>query len=461
MNGKGQWSERIRAVLRWLRRRAESGVFLFWLAPLGALWLARAAVAGRIRGEESRLFGRWRNYLRFGLEDVRRAYWPGIRFERVRDIWFHLVAVEFFAVLNATGGAVPERGGRERILVVKLAHLGDTLHIFPMLRTLRQQRPDAEVDLLVGPWCEGLARIFGLHDRLLTLAPRLGLFDRGQTRLRRPAWAELRWLLALRRRGYDLVFSTSTTTLAEVLLMHAARARRWVGTRVPGGGHVPPGESALVPYDSRKYEAERVMELLDLAGLKGGESRLFFPLSPSAVAAVRDRLRQAGIGPDDPYAVLCPGAGWPGKLWPADRFAELGGRLRRERNLAIVLVGSPAEKELCATVARRLEPPAVSLAGETTIEQLAALLAGAALFAGNDSGPMHVAACFQVPAVVMFGPTVASKWAPRHPTSRCLQHEDCAGCISWHYRAHCLHGNRCMQAISVDEAWRAVQEAMR
>ena len=73
---------------------------------------------------------------------------------------------------------------------------------------------------------------------------------------------------------------------------------------------------------------------------------------------------------------------------------------------------------------------------------------------------MHLAACFQVPTVVFFGPTVASKWAPRHAAARCLQHEDCSGCISWHYRANCVHENRCMKAISVEEAWQAVEQVL-
>ena len=44
--------------------------------------------------------------------------------------------------------------------------------------------------------------------------------------------------------------------------------------------------------------------------------------------------------------------------------------------------------------------------------------------------------------------------------ARCLQHEDCSGCISWHYRANCVHENRCMKAISVEEAWQAVEQVL-
>ena len=177
-------------------------------------------------------------------------------------------------------------------------------------------------------------------------------------------------------------------------------------------------------------------------------------------AAARSLLAEAGVAAGAPLAVLVPGAGWPGKQWPAEWFAAIGDRLRREAGFAVVLAGSAGEAELCRSVAARMREPAASLAGKTSLAQLAALLAQAGLFVGNDSGPMHLAACFQSPSVVCFGPTIASKWAPRHARARVLQHEDCAGCVSWHFRASCLHGNRCMKSIAADEVWTAISAVL-
>ena len=449
------------AFLRWLRRRVESVLFLGLLGLLAPLLVLRLLLSGWDPAEGRRLRVRWGRYLVGGLEDLRRAYWPGIRFEKMADIWFHVAVAEFFSVLNATARPVADAPGSGGILVVKLAHFGDALHIFPMLRELRKQRPGARLDLLVGPWSEGLAKTYGQWDELLLNVPRLGSFERGGAARRRTLTAEVRWLLALRRRRYELVISTSITTLAEVLLAQAIHARRWVGTDMPGGLYSPPGAGVrLVPYDSRRYEAARVMGLLDLIGAPEGDSDLYYPLSAAAMQAAEDLLQGQGLPRQGRYAVLCPGAGWPGKQWLPDRFAAIGDRIRCQTGMAIVLVGAGAEKPLCDAVARQMREPVIRLDGRTTLDQLAAVLAKAAVFVGNDSGPMHLAACFQVPTVVFFGPTVASKWAPRHAAARCLQHEDCSGCISWHYRANCVHENRCMKAISVEEAWQAVEQVL-
>lgn len=444
------------SMLRWFRARMEAGLFSALLVALFPLLVVRAGMRGWNSPAVRALLVRWRRFLVHGLDDLRVACWPGIRFERAGDIWFHVALIELFAVLNATSRTV-RAAAVSGVLVIKLGHFGDTLHIFPMMRALWKQRAGERVDLLVGPWCADLARIYETHDEVLVQAPRWGSLNRGGKMGRRSIGREILWLLKLRRRNYRIVISSTAPILVEVLMMYALRAGRWVGTTLPPHLYEPEGAAVLVPYDSKMHEADRLMGFLRLLDLSGGPADLYYPLSPEAIAAAEKMLREGGIPAGGRYAVLCPGAGWPGKQWLPERFAEVGNRLRGQGDLSVVLVGSPGERALCEEVARAMGGGAIQLAGRTTLDQLAAILSGASLFVGNDSGPMHVAACFNVPAVIFFGPSIASKWAPRHAAARYLQHEDCSGCIGWHYRAACLHENRCMKAIQVNEAWAAVQ----
>ena len=430
---------------------------LVFLLPF---FLGRSVILGVDRRGLRQLWSRWRLYLGQGLDELRKATWPGIRYERIADIWFHVALMELFSVLNVTRRPERKSHSEERILVVKLAHFGDALHVFPMVREIRRQRPAAIIDMLVGPWCEGLARHYGLNDNVLVHFPRLGLFDRGLRSTRRSIWAEVRWLMYLRRRRYDLILSTSTTTLSELVLMHALQPCKWVGTCVEEWLHPSGDDAILIRYDYCMYESKRVMGLLGLVALNEGPADLFYPLDPRACDAGRSLLEKAGLPLHAAYAILCPGAGWPGKQWVPDRFAEIGDRLWREKGLHVVITGSAEEQGLCDEVARHMKTPVINIAGKTTIGQLAGVISQSALFVGNDSGPMHLAACFRVPSVLLFGPTVASKWAPVHPAARCLQHEDCQGCVSWHFRATCVHENRCMKAVSTEEVWSSVMDVL-
>jgi ADP-heptose:LPS heptosyltransferase len=209
-----------------------------------------------------------------------------------------------------------------------------------------------------------------------------------------------------------------------------------------------------VPYDSRRYEAERVGDLLIPLGLEFNDNRLEYNVPASDQQIVDTRLRELKLDPGrERLVVLAPGAGWPGKLWGEDNFARLADTLAERYQARCLLAGSAGEAPMGARIQRRAARPLVNGMGTTTWDQLAALMARAGLFIGNDSGPMHLAAVFDVPSLVIFGPTVASKWAPRSAHNRVLQSDQpCDGCWGWHPRAQCVHDHRCMRSITVERA---------
>ena len=108
-----------------------------------------------------------------------------------------------------------------------------------------------------------------------------------------------------------------------------------------------------------------------------------------------DALAAAGFERGARILCLGPGAGEPRRMWPVERFGELG-RALRERFDGIAVLGSPAEAELCGELARQVG--GVSLAGRP-LHLAAALLASSALYVGNDSGLSHLAAAQGYPAV--------------------------------------------------------------
>jgi ADP-heptose:LPS heptosyltransferase len=117
----------------------------------------------------------------------------------------------------------------------------------------------------------------------------------------------------------------------------------------------------------------------------------------------------SGMGLNAPV-ILHPGAGAAWKRWPAERFAGLAAKLRR-RGTPVALLEGPADAPAVADVLSRLTGP-VAVIREGSPRALAAILAAARLFVGNDSGPTHLAAAVGTPTVALFGPTDPASWSP-------------------------------------------------
>ena len=147
------------------------------------------------------------------------------------------------------------------------------------------------------------------------------------------------------------------------------------------------------------------------------------------------------------------------KRWYPERFAEVAANYANSYD--IIIFGGPNEVEMAQEIEDNLKRLKVTnytnLAGKTTIEELCANIGGCSLFITNDSGPMHVAAAYQVPTVCIFGPTKykeTSQWM--NSKSILVRHEmDCSPCMK---RECPLGHHECMKSITASEVIEAVKE---
>lgn len=149
------------------------------------------------------------------------------------------------------------------------------------------------------------------------------------------------------------------------------------------------------------------------------------------------------------------------KRWYPERFAKVAAEFNDRFN--IVIFGGPNEVEMAKDIENELIRLHVSnytnLAGKTSIQELCAYIGGCSLFITNDSGPMHVAAAYQVPTVAIFGPTrykETSQW--KNEKSLIVRHEmDCSPCMK---RECPLGHHNCMKEITADEVIDAVKSIL-
>jgi heptosyltransferase-2 len=292
----------------------------------------------------------------------------------------------------------------DRILIVKLADIGDVLTATPALCALRQTFPAARLDLLTTPPAAA-AVLPSLVDQVLT-SPR--------SLARRPGQlpALLRLLAGLRRARYDAVLFLHHLTLGAGvakyrLLAAATGAPLLLGLDNGKGGwltHAAPDEGF-----GAAHEVEYWLRVAALLGAKTGRHALHAGYSEADALAVVPLL--AGLGPQ-PLVAIHPGSGGYSlaRRWEAAKWAAVADALAQRYGVQIVLVGAPADG--AEAVQALMAAPAHNLTGQTTLPQLAAVLARCDLFLGADSGVMHVAASAGVAVVALFGPSNHLAWGP-------------------------------------------------
>jgi ADP-heptose:LPS heptosyltransferase len=146
---------------------------------------------------------------------------------------------------------------------------------------------------------------------------------------------------------------------------------------------------------------------------------------PVAWFGAEDAARVAAWLPAGPFLALGPTANVRMKVWPAERFVQLAQALTGPDGplpgAPVVVLGGPGpvEAEMAAPLLAAL-PDAVDLVGRLSLPEAAAVLARAALYVGNDSGLMHLAAATGAPTLGLFGPTQAAEYAPVGPRAQAV-----------------------------------------
>lgn len=334
-----------------------------------------------------------------------------------------------------------ERLAVRRLAIVRALHVGDLLLAVPALRALRRGFPMAEITLIGLPWAKDFVRRFSRYvDRWREFPGYPGLLEVDVE----PRRTE-EFLAQERAYRYDLVVQMHGNGNTSNPFALALGGRRTVGYH-PGK---PPADLWLTaPYPDDRPEIERDLGLARLLGLPSDDRRLEFPLLPEDLIAAR-ALLPSDLRPDQPLIGLHIGARPPARQWPTERFAAVGDALARERQARVLITAGPGEEEKARSVVEGMAAPALSLAGQTTLGSLAAVIRRCDLYISNDTGPAHVAVAVDTPSVTIFGPADRRRWAPldqrRHPIA--YQPVECSPCPHW----ECPIDHRCLRRIEPEQ----------
>jgi ADP-heptose:LPS heptosyltransferase len=300
-----------------------------------------------------------------------------------------------------------------RILVIKLADIGDGIGTLPALRALRALLPDAQIDALVTPAAHTVLGTEPSLNEVITLAK--SAYDSPRAMADPRAIRDLtRFGRSLRARRYDAVlfFHHLTTTWGAMKYRALALA-----TGAPIRAGLDNGRGDFLTHAARDHGFGVKPEWaywLDVAGLLGAETADARPTVAVSVAAFA--AARALVGDGGPYIALHPGVGAfsLARQWPVERLAAVGAALAVDGFRLVITGGRDAlAREAADALLHHLGvTPAIDLTGRADIPASAAVYAGAALFVGSDNGMAHLAAAVGAPSVIVFGPSNHRAWAP-------------------------------------------------
>jgi lipopolysaccharide heptosyltransferase II len=299
------------------------------------------------------------------------------------------------------------------VLYIKPDHLGDLLLATPVLAALRERFPTAQITALVGPWSEIILRRNPDIDRVLT-CPFPGFTRLRLSSLVQPYLTLVRYALLLRASRYDLAIVGRDDHWwgAALALLAGVPQRIGFGVR-----ECRPFLTDALPWDPRAHVTAQGLALVEAAQFSSPFSILHSPFStrydpsPEDITWADNWLRSQGFDAEELLVLLHPGTGGPAKLWFPQRWAAVADALA-DLDVRLVVTGGPGEEALVEDVAGRMRTRPLTLAGRTTVGQLAALLRRSALALGVDSGPLHLAAAQGVPTLHLYGPSDAGRFGP-------------------------------------------------
>jgi heptosyltransferase-1 len=359
-------------------------------------------------------------------------------------------------------GAFHERNF-QKILLIKLSALGDVVQTIPVLNKLRRRYPAAQLDWLTTPEVAELLR----HNPAISNVFEFSRDEWSAPWRLAPFASSARLVAQLRRTGYDLVLDLQGQFRSAVFArlsgapvrigfdrpraqMWQASARKfsdearqhaWQGARE--GSWLAYTNHIAVP-NIDVHAVDRYLSVATMLGLDDSAADFSFPIPQQAAARIDALLDYYDIAKAKLVA-MAPGTIWQTKEWRSDGFAEVA-RHFLQNGFAVTLIGSDRERAVCETVAAAA-PGTINLAGETTLSELAALIARAAIGITNDSGPMHLAVALGRPVVSVFGPTDQIWAGPYRRDGAVLRAElPCSPCYL-RQLSRCMHGHACMAQI--------------
>ncbi|MFA5286982.1 MAG: lipopolysaccharide heptosyltransferase II [Candidatus Omnitrophota bacterium] len=340
-----------------------------------------------------------------------------------------------------SGSAILGNDNFKRILIVRTDRIGDVLLSTPVIKAVREKYPQAFIAVMVSSYAKDIVEGNPYLDEVI-------IYDKAG---KHKSWLRsIKFARNLDKKRFDLAIILHPTNRAHLLTFLAGIPKRVGYDRKLG--FLLTDRFAHTKERGEKHELEYNLDLLRDLEIRAEDKNLFMPIKKESEEWANDFFKREGIKADDKLLAINPAASCPSKVWPPERFAKVADKLAQKYGFKILLVSSSKDLLIAQCVIKNMRSSVISLAGKTSLSQLASLLKRCSFFISNDSGPVHIASSVGTPVISIFGRKQnglsPKRWGPVGAKDKVL-HKD-IGCIEC--LAHnCQKQFACLKAISVED----------
>ncbi len=329
----------------------------------------------------------------------------------------------------------------ENILIIKPSSLGDVVHALPVLAKLRGALPGATISWLVGVQAAPLVESNPMLDEVFYFR-RHGGGALGTIR------ANLRLARRLAGKGFDCVVDLQGL-LRSALFAWATKAPLRVGLAdAREGARLFYTDTAEV--SGGMHAVDRYLQVGRVLGFDTEKPQFVLEVPDAAKKSAARVFASGTTALERPYIAFSPGARWPSKCWPAERFLEAARLFLDRFGGTVFLVGTVNEAGTASeTIERGLGESVVNLVGRTSLAELVAFMGSVDLLVTPDTGVMHIADALGTKLVAVFGPTDPALTGPYFQREHVMRAPDACGQAPCFART-CSHMS-CMRAVSAED----------
>lgn len=338
----------------------------------------------------------------------------------------------------------------KKIIIIKIWALGDSVVSLPLIKTIKEHNPNAQIDVLARNRNADVFKHTNFINNIFLFEPKKFL-----------------QILKLIRK-YDLIIDT------EPYLRLSALLSLFLGKRRIGFANQI---RSLIYTDSTPFRKDQHMveNYLDMARILGINVKLNnlikLETTNEEKKSVDDFLKSFIIKKSDFLVGFCAGSAESAKtrIWPNERFAKVADELIKKYHAKIVFIGSKGEKAQIENILNQMKYKklAVNSAGSISLRSTFYLIECCKLFISNDTGPMHIAAAQGVTTIGLFGPNTPILWAPFGEKNKSIyKNVECSPCIQNDkgITPDCLRKTDrylCMNLITTNDVLNAVKECLK